>query len=192
MNQPTNARMTPAEYVAAAIRTEAPVDEAYTRVGIAGDSLLRMFHAAIGMCTETGEIQDQLKKHIFYGKPLDMVNVAEELGDLMWYVALMCDATGLDLTNVMENNIAKLRKRYPDKFTEHDALNRDTVNELSHFTAQQVVAEAMMNDKRSKEIAAGCICQRVQDSVVAHPDCPVHVELYDDKHSAMQDEPEEV
>lgn len=86
---------------------------------------IRLMHAMIGMCTESGEIQDQLKKHIFYGKPLDKTNLVEELGDLMWYVGIMCSELGVGLDEVMEKNIAKLKKRYGDKFTEAAALKRD-------------------------------------------------------------------
>jgi NTP pyrophosphatase (non-canonical NTP hydrolase) len=92
-------------------------------------STVRLMHAMIGMCTESGEIQDQLKKHIFYGKPLDKTNLVEELGDLMWYVGVMCSELNVDLDEVMEKNIAKLKKRYGEKFTEAAALNRDLDSE---------------------------------------------------------------
>jgi NTP pyrophosphatase (non-canonical NTP hydrolase) len=86
---------------------------------------LRLIHAAQGMATETGEFTDVLKKWIFYGKPVDEINLEEELGDLMWYVAEACNALGVDLNEVMYKNIEKLRTRYPEKFTEFDAQNRD-------------------------------------------------------------------
>lgn len=86
---------------------------------------MRLMHAAFGMQTESGEFTDQLKKHIFYGKPLDETNLAEELGDQLWYIALACNALDIDMATVMETNIAKLQKRFPDKFTKHHALNRD-------------------------------------------------------------------
>lgn len=47
-------------------------------------------HAALGIVSEVGEINDQVKRHIIYGKPLDKVNIAEEIGDVLWYVALLC------------------------------------------------------------------------------------------------------
>jgi NTP pyrophosphatase (non-canonical NTP hydrolase) len=108
--------------------TESPVNDAM-RDRFAGERTIRLMHAAMGMCTEAGEFQDQLKRHLFYGKPLDDVNLAEEVGDLLWYCALAANALGVNLADVAEKNIAKLRARYPDKFTEHDALNRNLDNE---------------------------------------------------------------
>lgn len=86
---------------------------------------LRLVHAAQGMSTETGEFTDVLKKWIFYGSPVDEVNLEEELGDLMWYVAEAANALGANLGKIMATNIDKLRARYPEKFKEYDALNRN-------------------------------------------------------------------
>lgn len=86
---------------------------------------VRLLHAAQGMSTETGEFTDVLKKWIFYGRPVDEVNLEEELGDLMWYIAEAANALGVDLGKLMAMNIEKLRARYPDKFTESDAQNRN-------------------------------------------------------------------
>lgn len=85
-----------------------------------------LMHAAMGVCTEGGELLDLSKKHTFYGKPVDWHNAAEEIGDVLWYCALASRALGLDLDKIAENNIAKLRTRYPDKFTHDAAINRDT------------------------------------------------------------------
>ncbi len=86
---------------------------------------VRLLHAAMGLCTEAGEFMDMLKKHILYGKPLDEVNLKEELGDKLWYTALALDELKSTFDAVMETNIEKLRARYPNKFTESDALNRN-------------------------------------------------------------------
>lgn len=84
-----------------------------------------LLHCAIGASTEAGELLDAFKKHIFYGKPLDTVNVGEEIADMMWYLTNLCRLTGLDMEVLMQNNIDKLRKRFPEKFTQEGALNRD-------------------------------------------------------------------
>lgn len=115
--------MTTNEYQELAHCTEAPLtDEVLLRFT---PRIIRLWHAASGMCTETGEFQDQLKAHCFYGKPLDTTNLAEEIGDIMWYLALAANGLGIDLEDVAKTNIAKLRLRYPDRFTEHDATHRD-------------------------------------------------------------------
>lgn len=90
---------------------------------------VRLLHAAMGLCTESGEFMDMMKKHILYGKPLDEVNLKEELGDKLWYVALALDELKTTFEQIFETNIAKLRARYPNKFTEQDALNRNLEKE---------------------------------------------------------------
>ena len=64
-----------------------------------------------------------MKKHIFYGKPLDEVNLKEEVGDLLWYIAIICDELNTSFDEIMSTNIEKLRARYGGKFSEVKALN---------------------------------------------------------------------
>jgi NTP pyrophosphatase (non-canonical NTP hydrolase) len=89
----------------------------------------RVRHALDGMITELGETVDIFKREAYYGKPIDLANLIEELGDAEWYRALMFDwlklTYGITVEEVREKNIAKLKARFPNKFTEHDALNRD-------------------------------------------------------------------
>ena len=113
--------MNPTEYVEAAIATE-------SRAAVVmhlGERESRVFHAVMGCCTEAGEMLDQLKKHVFYGQPVDDINLIEEAGGLLWYLAVLSDALAAPLDEIMERNIAKLKKRYPDKFAPDAALNRD-------------------------------------------------------------------
>ena len=112
------------DYVANAIVTETRKHgEIERRLG--SDQLQRALHSAMGMSTEANEVLDALKKAVFYGKDLDIINIYEELGDLMWYIAIMCDTWGFDLENIMEMNIKKLKARYPEKFDEERANTRD-------------------------------------------------------------------
>jgi NTP pyrophosphatase (non-canonical NTP hydrolase) len=90
---------------------------------------LRLLHAGVGMATEVGEFLYALYRHIYLGEELDLVNLAEEVGDMQWYCALAMDASGKSLEATMTAIIAKLKKRYPNKFTEADAANRDEAAE---------------------------------------------------------------
>jgi NTP pyrophosphatase (non-canonical NTP hydrolase) len=93
----------------------------------------RLLHSTLGMMTEVGEFADMLKRHIFYGKALDEVNLLEENGDLAWYQALALNATKKNLEECLEKNIAKLKARFGDKFTQHAALNRDLAKERAEL-----------------------------------------------------------
>lgn len=121
------------EYIARVLMTES-TDWDAIRKRLSGADMLRMLHAFIGIATEAGELLDALKKHIFYGKGLDIVNVEEELGDLDWYQSIAIHALRLNRYNtsweqIWEKNIAKLQARYPDKFTSESAVNRDLAAE---------------------------------------------------------------
>ena len=85
----------------------------------------RLIHAAFGMQTETAEFTDALKKSLFYGKVLDVTNLKEELGDLLWYVAIAMDELDTDFETEMQRVINKLKVRYPEKFTREAAEERD-------------------------------------------------------------------
>jgi NTP pyrophosphatase (non-canonical NTP hydrolase) len=133
------------DFIQQAIRTESPPNDA---VRFRAASNVRLLHAAMGMETEVGEMMDQLKKHIFYAKPLDTVNLKEELGDLLWYVAIACDDLGITIEQVMDMVILKLRARYPERFTEYDAQNRDLEKEreiLEEGYSPEKLAEAVKN-----------------------------------------------
>lgn len=84
-----------------------------------------LLHAAIGCATEAGEFLDAMKKCMFYGKTLDMTNVKEELGDMLWYITLAADALGCSVTELMIQNTRKLESRYGSVFTADAAQNRN-------------------------------------------------------------------
>jgi len=116
------------EYVLEVLKTESiGLDQIKARM--ASDDLVRLLHASQGLCTESGELTDALKKHIFYGKELDKVNLVEELGDIFWYAAVAADVLGVGFDEIWEKNINKLRKRYGEKFSEERAINRNLNNE---------------------------------------------------------------
>jgi NTP pyrophosphatase (non-canonical NTP hydrolase) len=101
-------------YQALAMRTDPP----------GRPQLDRLLNAALGLCGEAGEFADGLKKWHFHGHPLDEAELRKELGDVLWYVALACDSLGLRMGDVMDENIAKLRRRYPDGFSHQQSLYR--------------------------------------------------------------------
>jgi NTP pyrophosphatase (non-canonical NTP hydrolase) len=116
------------EYIQDAIRTEADDFQAMD-IRLYEDGTKRLLHSGIGMATEAGEFLDALKKHIFYGKELDRVNLKEELGDLFWYMAIACDELDIEFEPIMERNIEKLKARYGEKFSETRAEKRDLKRE---------------------------------------------------------------
>lgn len=83
-----------------------------------------ILNACLGLSGEVGEFNDLIKKAIFHEKPLDNQHAKKELGDVMWYVALMCTAFGWDLDEILQMNIDKLAKRYPKGFDVVKANNR--------------------------------------------------------------------
>ncbi len=112
------------QYISDATRTESKNFEAMN-TRLHNDGIKRLLHAGIGISTEAGEFLDALKKHIFYGKELDRVNLKEELGDLFWYIAIACDELDIEFEPIMARNIEKLKARYGDKFTDEKAENRN-------------------------------------------------------------------
>jgi NTP pyrophosphatase (non-canonical NTP hydrolase) len=94
---------------------------------------IRLLHAAMGLSTEANEFLDALKKWIFYGKELDEVNLAEELGDLFWYSAIAHDELGKSFEEIQIAVIQKLRKRYAEKFNSEEAINRNLNEERTEL-----------------------------------------------------------
>jgi len=86
-------------------------------------------HMVFGIVTEAGELADVFKKYLAYKKEPDWINIEEEIGDLLWYVAGLCTINNLDFEKILEKNVTKLRARYPEKFTEENANNRDLEKE---------------------------------------------------------------
>jgi NTP pyrophosphatase (non-canonical NTP hydrolase) len=103
-----------------------------------GTKDLNLIHAAMGLASDAGEFVDAIKKHTIYGKPLDYNNAVEELGDVLWFVALACDTLGISMGCVMRENIDKLTKRYPEKYTDTAAIARADKKEDSASTVDPV------------------------------------------------------
>jgi NTP pyrophosphatase (non-canonical NTP hydrolase) len=98
--------MSPNEYQAEALRTVSGMDQTFP-LGLNG---------VMGLAGESGECVDLMKKHLFQGHTLDKEHLAKELGDVAWYLAVTAHAIGYDLETILQMNVDKLRKRYPDGF----------------------------------------------------------------------------
>ena len=83
-----------------------------------------LINAVMGLCGESGEVIDIVKKHISHGHPLDREKLIAELGDVAWYLAECAYALGVSLEDVMRANIEKLKARYPDGFSSERSINR--------------------------------------------------------------------
>lgn len=121
-------KITSDNYIENVLRTES-VDFDSIKERLSDENTIRLLHSSLGMVTEASEFADMLKKHIFYGKDLDLVNAKEEVGDQMWYIGVAIDVLNETLDDIMSVNIEKLKKRYPEKFNENNALNRNLEEE---------------------------------------------------------------
>ena len=83
-----------------------------------------ILNGILGLCGETGEVADHIKKATFQGHEFDVDKVVGELGDVCWYVAILAKGLNVDLETVMQKNIEKLQRRYPDGFAAEKSLNR--------------------------------------------------------------------
>ena len=93
-----------------------------------GVNMALLLTGSIGIASEGGEFSEIVKKCIFQGKPLDddtQFHIKRELGDIMWYWINSCRALGLDPNEVIEENVNKLKARYPGgEFDVHYSENR--------------------------------------------------------------------
>lgn len=106
--------MTINEYQSLAMRTLNP----------ALDSRDILLNGVMGLCGESGEAIDIVKKHLHQGHELDRDGLIKELGDVAWYVAEIAHALDVDLETVLQMNIDKLRRRYPAGFDENLSIHR--------------------------------------------------------------------
>lgn len=84
-----------------------------------------LINSVMGLCGESGEAIDIVKKWLAQGHQLDKEHLAKELGDIAWYLAEAATALDLNLEDILEANIEKLKKRYPEGFDIHRSLERN-------------------------------------------------------------------
>ena len=133
--------------------------------------LAELMHGVIGLFGEAAELMEQLHDALTGTKDLDPVHLIEEIGDVHWYLALIHKNRGITCNDAWETNIAKLRKRYPQKFTEADAQheNRDLAAERQALALEidaNVIAQECHETNRT-------YCKMIgDDSQVAWEDAP--------------------
>lgn len=146
------------EYQKLAARTECPKDTAkalfdgkpgcdhhWMQVILSGarlraersDLVAKLNHGIIGLGGEVGELCTLWQKILYYGRPMTndiAAGILEECGDVLWYVALICNALGINMEALATGNIKKLEVRYPGLF--RDVLDRDKQEELKGIMEQ--------------------------------------------------------
>ena len=83
-----------------------------------------LINGVMGLCGESGEAIDIVKKWLAQGHELDRKKLAEELGDVAWYLAETAYALDIPLEDIFRGNLDKLKKRYPDGFDSARSVNR--------------------------------------------------------------------
>ena len=107
------------------VRVAEKIDESFSSERITENvDFGGILNACLGLSGEAGKTNDVTKKWIFPDSELDIEHLKKEIGDVMWYVALLCDSFGFDLDEILEMNIDKLKARYPDGFNTYDANHR--------------------------------------------------------------------
>lgn len=84
-----------------------------------------LINGVMGLCGESGEVIDVVKKHLAQGHDLNTQKIAEELGDVAWYLAETAYAIGVPLEEILQNNINKLKARYPQGFDAERSKHRE-------------------------------------------------------------------
>jgi NTP pyrophosphatase (non-canonical NTP hydrolase) len=88
------------------------------------DETERLLDAAAGLAEEAGEILGLVRKHAYQSRGLDPEELKIELGDALWCLAMTAKSAGLTLEEVAAGNVAKLRGRYPQGYSDTASRER--------------------------------------------------------------------
>jgi NTP pyrophosphatase (non-canonical NTP hydrolase) len=163
------------EFQKACLRTEC--DQSVSMRRYMSEMAIRLNHAVLGLTGEVGELATAVEKWLHYGRELDRANLKEEFGDCLWYLCLGMSAVGLKMEDVMEANLRKLRARYPDRYSDERASQRDREAERRalDFTISQ---EGNVGDQPRGEatglfpqsgMKAGVTIEHMSDPSKPHP-----------------------
>ena len=97
---------------------------------------LNIVEFALGISGEAGEVTDLIKKVEFHGHEMNKIKLVDELGDVLWYLALLAETIGVELEEVAKVNIDKLKERYPDGFESERSINRTTIRTTAVIAAR--------------------------------------------------------
>ena len=84
-----------------------------------------LINGVMGLCGESGEAIDIVKKHLHQGHALDKEKLAKELGDIAWYLAETAWALDIPLEDILQGNIDKLKRRFPEGFSTERSISRE-------------------------------------------------------------------
>lgn len=101
--------------------------------------------ALVGLISEVGEVAGLFEKSSFQGHQISKLAVRKELGDILWYFAEMCDAFGFTIEDVMDENINKLKTRFPEKFSTFDSLARVDTKADSFAAAKEAPVQVTLD-----------------------------------------------
>lgn len=108
----------------------------------------RVLNWAIGLSGETGEVSEILKHHIFANEKLDKMELAKEIGDVLWYLTAIAETTGISMTDIAELNLSKLNHRYyTGAYTDGEAQTRHARETLFKDTPTYQVLESRILHK---------------------------------------------
>ena len=83
-----------------------------------------LINSVMGLCGESGEAIDIVKKWLAQGHELDRARLAKELGDVAWYLAEAATALDMPLEDILRANLDKLKARYPEGFSARNSIER--------------------------------------------------------------------
>jgi len=144
-----NARLIIADHSISELRNEISKNPEYIHT-LDSDPTInsREFHGILGLLTEAGELLELID---IDAGDIDALKIVDELGDSFWYIAILADAKGIDIEQqVLEGVIAKLRKRFPDKFEAALAVTRDKDAELAETAVVTGIGD-MVEDESVKK-----------------------------------------
>jgi len=121
------------------------------------DTSDQILNFCLGLSGETGEVIDLIKKEFFQGHGRNNDKLKDEIGDVLWYLSNLCNELGYNIETILDMNIEKLNKRYPDGFKEEDSTNRDESTKvmlklIDNYVGERDIIENKTANEKLEEI----------------------------------------